>query len=463
MSKPKLLKKFATICGEQNVSDNELDLIAYDSDLASLPPLLKKIYQLKPPDYIIRPLTTEQVAKIIKLAVQHKIPFTSRAGASSGTGAVIPVDGGIVLDLTQMQEILELNASSHQVTVQPGITWAKLNRDLNKVGFMVGIHPSSSPSATVGGFVSTGGYAGIGAPKYSSVGKQIQKLKVILPSGEISDIYPPLSSLFVGAEGTLGAITEITLEIYHQSRKILPLAFGFADIDSAISPLEKLLKSGLKPYHVMLFDRYFFDISKSLGLEGPKNEFVLFITLEGSELNVQNDTEKIQTIFSEKNEIAKEIAHEEWDRRFKTELFIKRAGPSLILLEIGVPLGNVKQVYENLQEIGAIEKVEIGFCGILGHAGTMLCMPFILTDERKGMEYLKVLSFSRKLISRAIKLEGVPYGIGLWNGGYLPYIHDKEKLKIFSDIKSRIDENNLSNPGKIVEDRTPEQMRPPKP
>ncbi|HUY00757.1 MAG TPA: FAD-linked oxidase C-terminal domain-containing protein, partial [Candidatus Deferrimicrobium sp.] len=149
--------------------------------------------------------------------------------------------------------------------------------------------------------------------------------------------------------------------------------------------------------------------------------------------------------------------------RFKTELFIKRAGPSLILLEIGIPLGNVAQLYENFQEIGNNEGIEIGFCCILGHHTSMLCMPFLLTDERKGMDYLKILTFSRKLLSNAIKSGGILYGIGLWGSSYLPYIYNQEKLNIFKDIKHLLDEKNLCNPGKIIDDRTPEQMRPLKP
>ncbi|NVM53107.1 MAG: FAD-binding oxidoreductase [Candidatus Helarchaeota archaeon] len=463
MPESDLLKDFIAICGQQNISSKELDLIAYTSDLASLPPLIKQIYKIQFPKYIIRPSTSEEISKIIKIAVKYKIPFTVRAGASSGNGGVIPIDGGLILDLTQMQEILNIDPRSYQVTVQPGITWAKLNFELNKIGCITGIYPSSSPSATVGGFISTGGYAGIGAPKYGPIGQQVQKLQVVLPSGEVSNIYPPLSSLFIGAEGTLGVITEITLAIYPKSQIVYPLAFGFNDIDSAVSLLQTIIKLGLKPYHVMLFDKYFFDISKALGLKVPKNEIVVFLTLEGTELAVQADAEKIRSSFSETNELPKEIADNEWDRRFKAELYIKRAGPSLILLEIGTPLINVPQIYKTFQEMGVREKTELGFCGILGHGSTMLCMPFILTDERKGMDYLKVLSFSRKLVSKAIRFGGYPYGIGLWGSSYLPYIYEQEKLKIISNIKHLFDRNNLCNPGKITEDRTPEQMRPPKP
>ena len=463
MAESSLLSQFIEICGAENVSDNELDLIAYSSDLASLPQVLKQMYKIQNPKYVLRPSSTEQVAAIIKIARQSNLPFTARAGASSGTGAVIPVDDGLVIDMTRMQTLLDIDQTSQQVTIQPGITWQKLNFRLKKVGFMVGIHPSSSPSATVGGFISTGGYAGIGAPKYGPISKQVQKLRVVLPSGIIREIIPPLTSLFVGAEGTLGIVTEITVQIYPKSQSISPLAFGFSDLDSVIGALEALIKSGITPYHVMLFDRKFFDVTKSLGLDGPSNEIVLLLTIEGFELTAQDSLDIIHKIFPPKSQLEKKFALEEWERRFKAELFIKRAGPSLILLELGIPLRLVPQLYKNFHLLGKSERIELGFCGILGHGNTMLCMPFILTDEQKPMDYFKILLFSRKLTSAAIKLGGAPYGIGLWGSSYLPFVHTQDKLKIFSAIKQVFDEKNLCNPGKITEDRTPEQMRPPKP
>jgi FAD/FMN-containing dehydrogenase len=463
MTESNLLSQFIEICGEENVSDNELDRINYSSDLASLPAVLKQMYKIQDPKYVLRPSSTEQLAEIIKIARKYNLSFTARAGASSGTGAVIPVDDGLVLDMTRMQSILDIDQTSLQATVQPGITWQKLNFRLKKLGFMIGIHPSSSPSATVGGFISTGGYAGIGAPKYGPINKQVQKLKVVLPSGIIREIVPPMTSLFVGAEGTLGIVTEITLQIYPKSQSIIPLAFGFNDLESVIEAIETLIKSGITPYHTMLFDRKFFDVTKSLGLAGASNEIVLLLTLEGSELVVQGALDIINNIFPVKGQLEKGFALEEWERRFKAELFIKRAGPSLILLELGVPLRLVPQLYKNLRLLGKSEGIELGFCGILGHGNTMLCMPFILTDEQRPMDYFKVLLFSRKLTSVAIKLGGAPYGIGLWGSSYLPFVHSQDTLKIFSAIKQDFDEKNLCNPGKITEDRTPEQFRPPKP
>ncbi|MHA1325668.1 MAG: FAD-binding oxidoreductase, partial [Candidatus Helarchaeota archaeon] len=298
-----LLKEFQAICGEQNVSTDLLEGIAYTSDLAALPPILTQIYKIQFPQFIIRPTTSEQISQIIKIANTHNIPFTPRAGASSGSGAVIPIDGGILLDLTQMQKIIEFNSDAQTITVQPGITWRKLMFELSKFHLIPGIHPSSSPAATVGGFISTGGYAGIGAPKFGHIGKQVQHLKVVLPSGIIKEVYPPFCSLFIGAEGTLGIITEVTLRTYPKWDAIVPLAFGFNSMQSAISSLQKLLKAKIHPYYVTIFDRYFLDVSKTLGREVPKNEILMFMTLIGSQTVVQYETQVVQALFSDSTEL----------------------------------------------------------------------------------------------------------------------------------------------------------------
>lgn len=453
------LQKLKDYIGEEYISTEELDLIVYTSDLAALPSLIKQFYKIKKPCCILRPANTEQVAEIVKFAVENKIPFTSRAGASSGMGGVVPIDGGIILDLTRMQEIIAVDAETMHLTVQPGMTWRKLIYELDKMDLIPKIYPSSAPSATVGGFIATGGYAGIGAPKYGAIGQQIQSLRVVLPSGKVSEVVFPFTSLFVGSEGTLGVVTEITMKVCRKGQVIHPLTFGFETMVSAVSAISEIAKSGIQVYHLIVFDRYFLDVSRGLGENMPPNEVLLLLVLEGSKSAVEGEVATVRTILKGANEISAGLAWEEWDRRFKAELFVKRAGPSLILVEIGAALTDVPQIYRTLRETGDALKIEQGFCAILGQGLSMLCMPFVLTDERRGMDYLKILAMSRRLISKALERGGVPYGIGLWNTAYLNSIYDEQTVTYLSRVKSIFDPNNLCNPGKMVEDRTPEQMR----
>ncbi|MFX0132931.1 MAG: FAD-binding oxidoreductase [Candidatus Hodarchaeota archaeon] len=454
-----IYQKLEEICGKQNISNEELDLIVYNSDLASLPPVILKLYDIKPAEYVARPTSTSQISEIMKLANDKKVPITPRAGASAGLGGALAVSGGIILDLTSLDKIIGYNHETKYITVESGVSWKKLIKYLIKFNRKIGIHPSSSPSATIGGFISSGGYAGIGAPKFGPISEQIINLEVVLPTGEILTVKPPFSSTFVGAEGTLGIVTKICLKTY-PIKGITALTFGFKNMRSAIQGILDLLRKGIRPYHLMLVDKYFLNLSQKLGIDIPKQNLMVFIALEGSIENLGLEKEKVLKILTNGELFNGGVASEEWDRRYNAELFIKRAGPSMILLEIGLSLANITEFVSQYNDLCEEKNVEVGFVGILGHGSTMLCMPFLLADERKGMDYLKLLSFSREIISLGLGVGGTIYGVGIHNAPYLKYIHSNETLNLFKDLKKILDPNNILNLGKIIESKVPDQLVP---
>ncbi|MHA1378596.1 MAG: FAD-binding oxidoreductase [Candidatus Helarchaeota archaeon] len=452
-----IYQKLESICGSKNVSKNLLDILAYNSDLGSLPPAILKLYDMKQGEYIVRPEKTSQLIKIFEFANKNKIPITPRAGASAGIGGVLPVNGGIILDITSLDKIISFDPINSTVTVEPGVSWKKLIKFLRKYKRKIGIHPSSSPSATIGGFISTGGYAGIGAPKYGPISQQIVNMEVLLPTGELLNLTPPLTSVFVGNEGTLGIITKIALKTY-PLQGICAIAFGFKNIRIAIQNILKLLKTGIKPYHLMVFDKYFASQSRRVGHDFPNHNIIVFIAISGDVNVLTVQEEMLQKVLSDGVPLSGECAFDEWDRRYNAELFVKKAGPSLILLEIGFSLIDVPQFVSNCKELVEEKGFNIGFIGVLGHGNTMLCMPFLLADERKGVEYIKLLSISRKIVSSGLELGGTLYGVGLHNTPYLKYIYSSETLRLFKKLKDTVDPNNILNPGKIIENRVPDQL-----
>ncbi|NVM00722.1 MAG: FAD-binding oxidoreductase [Candidatus Helarchaeota archaeon] len=457
-----IYQKLEEICGKQNVSNRELDLIVYNSDLASLPPIILKLYDIKPAEYVVRPTSSSQISEILKLANEKKVPITPRAGASAGLGGALAVSGGIILDLTSLDKIIGYDPEKKYIIVESGVSWKKLIKYLAKFNRKIGIHPSSSPSATIGGFISSGGYAGIGAPKFGPISEQIINFEVVLPTGEILTVAPPFSSTFVGAEGTLGIVTKICLKTY-PIKGITALTFGFKNTRSAIQGISDLLRKGIKPYHLMLVDKYFLRLSRKLGIEVPKHNLMVFIALEGTPKNLGLQKEKILSILTNGELINGVFASEEWDRRYNAELFIKRAGPSMILLEIGLSLTDIPDFVSQYNELCDEKDIEVGLFGILGHGNTMLCMPFLLADERKGMDYLKLLSLSREIINLGLGVGGTVYGVGLHNTPYLKHVYSSEALNFFKEIKNMLDPNNILNPGKITESRVPDQLSPPPP
>jgi len=448
-----LFDSLARIVGEKNVSNKEMDLICYSSDLAPLPDTIISTYGMKMPSVVVRPQDSDQISAVLKLANEKSVPVTPRAGASSAMGGCLPIDGGIVLDMTSMDSILLIDEKGMKATAQAGVTFQKLLRELEKRNVKPGTYPTSAPSATIGGYISNGGCAGIGAPKYGPISSQILQLEIVLPDGEIMSVNSPYSSLFVGAEGTLGVITQAIFRVYPIPESFAALAYGFDNLASTCEGLKNLLGSGVMPNSLTFMDRYFLDTVCNLGLKVPKHEIVVCLTLEGRKQQVTADEKAVDKIFSSGKKLDSAFAMEEWERKYKAELFVKRAGPTIILVEANIPIIKLKEAIDHLKEVNRKLGLNTCFYGIMGHGGSMLTMPIVLTDERSEEDYFNTMLASLKMISATISMGGVIYTVGLHNCIFMELIHNAKKLEIMKSLKKKFDPYGIMNPGKLTECR----------
>ncbi|SPD74727.1 hypothetical protein PITCH_A310005 [uncultured Desulfobacterium sp.] len=241
-----LYEDIAAIVGKERATESNLDRICYGHDLAPLPDELLKGLGVSKPDVVIRPDKVSHVVDVMKYALRRNVPVTPRGGGSWGLGGVLPIEGGIVIDLSGMNHIIELNTEDEYVTIETGLEWKRLSDKIKKHGFHVGAYPTSAPVATVGGYISTGGSSGIGVSQYGTIGDQIISLKVVLPDGRVVKTNPWDSWFFVGSEGTLGIVCEATLKIF-KNNIIKHMLFGFDSLDAG---LEAIIKLGqLNPYY----------------------------------------------------------------------------------------------------------------------------------------------------------------------------------------------------------------------
>jgi len=448
-----LFDSLVGIVGEKNVSNKEMDLICYSSDIAPLPETIVSTYGIKMPSVVVRPQNPDQISAILKLANEKSVPVTPRAGASSAMGGCLPIDGGIVLDMTSMDSIISIDEEGMKATAQAGVTFQKLLQELEKRNVKPGTYPTSSPSATIGGYISNGGCAGIGAPKYGPISSQILQLEVVLPDGEILLVNSPYSSLFAGAEGTLGVITQAVLRIYPIPESFVALAYGFDNLTFACDGLKKLLEFGIMPNSLTFMDKFFLETICELGLDFPKHEIVACLTLEGNKHLVAAQEKAIDKIFSGGKKLDPAFAMEEWNRKYKTELLIKRAGPTIILIEASVPIIKLKEAVNRLREVNEKLGLKASFYGIMGYGGSMLTMPIVLTDERMEEDYFNTLLSTLKMMSVIISTGGVIYTVGLHNCIFMGLIHNEKKLEIMKSLKKKFDPYGILNPGKLTECR----------
>ncbi|UCH03133.1 MAG: FAD-binding oxidoreductase, partial [Candidatus Bathyarchaeota archaeon] len=394
MDKSSLREELVKIVGEKNYTDDELDILSYSSDMGALPEEILELYGFKKAEYIVLPQTTEHVAAIVELANKTGIPLTLRGGASTGYGGSVPVSGGVILDLTAMKKVIELNEKDKTVTVQCGMTCKELLNFLSKKGYHQGIYPSSAYTATIGGFISMGGSAGIGAPKYGSIAKQVIGLKVVLANGKTVDTenenlpdverQNDVSKLFIGSEGIFGIITEAKLRIYPEEKGFVACTVAFNDLDSALKSTSETLHKKVVPHTLHVMDSAFLKNLKKAGVESPDVDAMILTAFEGP-TNADVDRDKTAFIKICRNnggkELGSDVADREWAHRYKIELLFKRLGPTMIPLEVLSSVEDASKIIKSWKKTANDKKVDLSIFAILGDEQQFLLMPMALVNE----------------------------------------------------------------------------------
>jgi len=453
------------IVGEANYTDNELDLLCYSSDVAALPPEIFKVYGIKKPVCVVKPNTTEQVAAIVRLADKYGVTITPRGGGSSGLGGAVPVKDGVVVDLTSMKQVLELNESKKIITVQPGISWKELIDFLDKKGLQPGTYPSSAYSATIGGFIATGGYFGVGAPKYGSINNQIVNLEVVLPNGDIinttengipaANIPMDCSWVFTGSEGIFGIVTKATLRVYPKNIGFEVRAIAFESLDDAYIAVSEALKEKLTPHTLHVIDKNFLDNARKVEDKTPEAGALVTVAFEAhTTLEAKEYANKMLKICAMKGgrDLGLDVANKEWKERFNVELVFKRLGPTLLLIELLAPIAKVQEIIKEWDFIAEKHNLALNHFGMLGSGYLANLMPMVLVDERNKGEFVKTVAILTKMLEAGLKLGGKIHSVGVH---YAAYAENKTgvSIKELRRIKSAVDPKNLMNPYKVVKGR----------
>jgi len=450
-----LYKSLANIVGEDRVKEDKLERLLYSHDLAALPGVMKLLFNLKP-DVIVRPRNSQDVSKIVKLASEKNIPLVPRGAASWAFGGCVPAFGGIVLDMGSMQKILEVDKKNMCVRVEPGVPWEALYDTLLRQGLFVGAYPSSAPSASVGGWINTGGI-GIGSYKFGGVGDEVRSLKVVTPDGTIIQTGNRmlmnntsgfnLTGLFVGSEGTLGVITEATLKVYPAPEDVRPISFIFPDLEHAMDAIKGLCRTNINPYHISFQDGEHFNLLRKIGKHAPEIGALVNFVFNGHKEIINAEikiTKEIMKKFNGKP-APKEIYEHEWNEKFY-EARVRRLGPGFLLGEVFAPIANIKQMAVDSKKVLKKLKLPGAVVGIVSDNNTVLFMPYAIANENKAISNLLSMSIVKKLTNAAYKNGGRPIGFGLLFGGNLKKIN-KDATYIMDDLKEGLDPEGIMNPG----------------
>lgn len=415
------------------------------------------------PDLVVFPNNTEQVSEVMAFANEHKIPVTPFGLGSSLEGHVIPYEGGISIDFTEMTDILEIRDKDLLVRVQPGITRTELNEKLKRYGLFFSVDPGAD--ATIGGMAATNA-SGTTSVKYGIMRDQIADLEVVLADGRVihtgslaaksaSGLH--LNGLFVGSEGTLGCITELTLKVQGIPEHILAARANFTDLTDATEAVIAIMQAGIPIARVELIDEVSIEhINQHSDVTYPVAP-TLFMEFHGNEAGLKQDVEFMESIVADYKceEIIFETSHKErlklWEARHQLAYSYIHGypGKKLMVTDVCVPISELGNAILFARE--ELNQTNLAG-GIIGHVGDGNFHVLLMIDMANPQEVSEAEMYHEKLVMHALDQGGTctgEHGVGIGKQKYQQQEHG-EAYTLMQQLKRTIDPNNILNPGKLI-------------
>ncbi|MFQ5837383.1 MAG: FAD-binding oxidoreductase [Thermoplasmata archaeon] len=449
-------KRLQDTLGAERVSRDDTEKLVYGHDFGPLPKQAAIQFELKP-DIITLPKSTQEVVRILELGRELEIPVVPRGGATSFHGGCVPNVGGILLCTNLMRKVEEVDDERLCVTAQAGATWKDVIEAVSDAGLFLPVVPMFYRSATVGGFLSNGG-VGIGAYKYGAPSQWVRSLEVVLPNGQIlgtgersfdlGSLNYNLTSLFLGAEGTLGVIAKATLRLLPKPGQMANTAYSFEGMGGLAEALKQLARTPVTPYHVGFVDGAHLLLQRTRLRQLPDVPAMAILTFDGSKEEIEAERKAADDTLSslgkrEEDESASilwEHIYEPYDAR--------RISGGLVVAEGVVPLSNLeKAVQATIREARRI-RAEPAFHGFLVDRGSAFLAPYILTDERTLRGQLAI-SFVERYHKTLMDLDGHPFGLGLLTTYNLDAMYGSVAGHMRA-IKEALDPKAIVNRGKLL-------------
>ncbi len=417
------------------------------------------------PAGVIWPVTTEEVSEILGWAYEQEIPIYPWGAGTSTEGNPIPTRGGLVLDLTRMNKILDVRPQDLQVDVQPGVLRKELNRHLGRHGLF--FPPDPGADATIGGMIANNA-SGVQTVKYGATKDYVMRMTFVLPQGEIihtgckaykSSSGYDLTRLFVGSEGTLGIVTEATLRLAGIPAHYLAATVTFADLPSASQAVAVLIGSSLDPAALELLTPGILQLmnrEKALGLPEAPTLFCEFhgvnqaSLLEIAELARELCADCGATDF--RSGVEEGARRELWRARHDAWETIHRAHPGkdTLIVDAAVPISLYPAMVMFCQ--GMLDEKEV--CGfVFGHAGDGNLHVVMVGDPANEREWALLDEINDRIVKRAVEVGGTctgEHGVGIGKRKFMALEHGRS-YQLMRRIKDLIDPKGLMNPDKIFD------------
>jgi glycolate oxidase len=456
-SAPQLLARFREIVGKDGVLSAAEELLVYECD--------GYVVEKKAPDVVLFPETREQVVAIVKTCNEFDVPFVPRGAGTSLSGGCLPVGGGVMIALTRMKRILEVNLRDRYAVVEPGLVNVHLTQHLKGTGYHYAPDPSSQGACTIGGNVATNS-GGPHTLKYGVTVNHILALEVVLPDGSVVELGSPtgdsagydLAGLFVGSEGTFGICTRITVRLTRNPAAYRTLLGIFETVADATQAISSIIGAGIIPAALEMMDQGIVGaVEAAFHFGFPLDAgAVLLIEVDGLEVAVDEEAEKIVALCqsSGAREVRRATTEKErlllWKCRKQAFGAIGRLSPSYCTQDGVVPRTRLPEILAFITECGNRHGIRIVN---VFHAGDGNIHPILLFDERDAAQVARVLEASDEILTKCIEMGGSvtgEHGIGVEKISFMDKLFTPDDLAVMRQVHNVFNPAGRCSPKKML-------------
>jgi D-lactate dehydrogenase (cytochrome) len=417
------------------------------------------------PDVVVFPTSTDEVAAIVRVAARHGAPVVAFGAGSSLEGHVNALEGGVSIDFSRMNRVLRVSAEDLDATVEAGVTHRQLNKALANTGTAFWVDPGAD--ATIGGMTATGA-SGTTTVRYGTMREVVRGLTVVLADGRVirtggrarkSSAGYDLTRLFVGSEGTLGVITEVTVRLFGLPEAVSAAVCAFDSMESAVETVIATIQLGIPVARVELLDEVMIEaVNNYSKLSYTLKPTLLFEFHGTSTASVSESASAVQELTGERGgsnfqwATTLEDRTRLWQARHNTlyAALAQRPGGKPWVTDVCVPISKLAEcIVETKRDLAETSL----YAPLVGHAGDGNFHLNIIIDPASATEYETVKAFNARLVRRALALGGTctgEHGIGMGKKGYLLEEHGEDAVEVMRSVKRALDPHNLMNPGKVL-------------
>jgi glycolate oxidase len=456
MLKPATIEALQHLVGTANLLTEPEEKLVYECDGLTM---FKAT-----PEVVVFPTSTQQVAEVVGLAHREHIPYVARGGGTGLSGGALAVEGGMLIALTKLNRILDIDLDNHRAVVEPGVVNLWITQAVSAQGYYYAPDPSSQQACTIGGNVAENS-GGPHTLKYGVTTNHVLGLEIVLPDGRIIDTGGPaedypgydLTGILVGSEGTLGIVTKVIVRLMQKTEAVKTLIAVFESMDDASNVVSDVIGQGIVPAAIEMMDQLALEAVEAYIHAGYPTDAggVLLIELDGLREGLEESAAQIVEIARQHNAREVRMARDDHERELlwlgRKRAFgaMGRISPSYYVQDGVIPRTRLPEVLRHIRDISARYAIRIAN---VFHAGDGNLHPLLLYDERDPDQRDRVLKASEEILRVCAAVGGSlsgEHGIGIEKRDDMPLIFTELDLAAMQKVRSVFNPLNLCNPGKV--------------